>query len=496
MPKADLSPPVDSIDRKKLDVAFVGGIAWTAGAKWFTQVLSWASLLIIARLLSPSDFGTVAPTTVYFGLMNVLAEFGIGTAVVNMRELQRHALAQLNTVCLLLGVAAFGFSAAVAPLVAAFFRSPKLEPVVIVTSIGFFMTALRVVQMGVLQRDMNYKLLSLAEGLQSVVQALTTLVCAFLGLGYWSLVAGGLCGTAAAAVVAMVWVRAPYAKPRLRDIGAALRFGSHMVTARVAWYGYTQSDIIVGGRVLAVSALGAYTFALNLASMPGEKITAVIMRVTGPLFARIQQDPAAMRRYLVATTESLSFLTFPAVLGLAAVAEEFVAVALGKQWGGVAAPLRWLAFYTGLRTIATLMPQVLTALRQTAFTMRVYLATLVVMPFAFYAGSHWGPTGLGAAWTFAYPIMVMPMYVRVFRSIDLSAKEYLNAIAPPLVASLAMLGAVLAVAHALPGNWPHLTRLLIEVAVGAVVYAAVLMVAFRKRVLRYRELLRSFRRSR
>ena len=490
-PPADT--PADTPDQKNLDRAFAGGLAWTAGAKWIAQIVTWASLLIIARLLLPSDFGTVAMTTVYFGLMNVLAEFGIGSAIVSLRELHKDVLAQLNTICLVIGIVSFGISAAVAPLVAAFFRDPQLTAVIVVTSIGFFITAIRVVQMGVLQRDMNYKLLSVNEALQFIVQALTSLLFAFLGWGYWSLVLGGLIGTAAAAITAILWVRIPYAIPRFRDVRAALAFGSHMVAARVAWYAYTRADIVVGGRVLGQASLGAYSMAMNIASMPGEKVTTTIMRVTGPLFARVQDDPAALRRYLLISTESLSFITFPAVLGLACISRDLVAVALGDQWGGVVAPLQWLAFYTGLRTITAFLGQVLSALRQTSFIMKVQVATLLVMPVCFYIGSHWGTAGIAAAWTFAYPFTTIPLYTRVFRSINLKAVDYLRVITPSLVGSIPMVLCVLAVDRFLPANWHPLARLLTEVAAGVGVFGAILIACYRDRALRYLDFLKSLR---
>jgi PST family polysaccharide transporter len=495
VPRADVTPPSDIIDHKKLDRAFAGGLAWTAGAKWLAQIVTWASLLIIARLLAPSDFGLVAMTTVYFGLMNVLAEFGIGQAVVNLRELQRPVLAQLNTICFLIGIVSFGFSAAVAPLVAAFFRSPQLVPVLIVTSLGFFTTALRIVQTGVIQRGMNYRLLSLIDAVQFIVQALSSVALAALGFGYWSLVFGGLAGTAAAAALAIASVKVSYATPRLQEIRTALGFGSHIVAARIAWYSYSRADVIVGGRVLGQGPLGVYTLATNIASLPGEKITTTIMRVTGPLFARVQDDRAALRRYLLIATESISFLTFPAVVGLASVADLLVAVALGDKWAGVVAPLRWLTFYTGFRTINSFIHQALTALRQTAFTMHVSFLTLAVMPVAFYIGSYWGTAGIAAAWTFVFPFTTIPLYVRLFRLIQLRPSEYLSAIAPSLAGAIPMAACLLAVGRVLPSEWPALVRLLVEVAAGAGIYSAILFVAFRDRLRRYLDFLKSLKKQ-
>src|SRR5579864_6830441 len=114
-------------ERRKLDRAFVGGVAWTAGAKWLSQLLSWPAVVICARLLSPADFGIVEMAGFYFIVTNVVAEFGVGMAVLQMQELDTVIVAQLNTVALMTGFLAFGVSVAAAPLIAAFFRSPELN---------------------------------------------------------------------------------------------------------------------------------------------------------------------------------------------------------------------------------------------------------------------------------------------------------------------------------------------------------------------------------
>jgi len=119
---------IESEERQKLDRSFVGGLAWTAGAKSVTQLVTWASVLIAAKLLSPSDFGAVELAGFVTVLTNVLAEFGIGSAVLQMRDLDRRTLAQLNSVSLIFSTIAFIASCAITPLVAAFCRTDQLIP--------------------------------------------------------------------------------------------------------------------------------------------------------------------------------------------------------------------------------------------------------------------------------------------------------------------------------------------------------------------------------
>src|SRR5437016_7912815 len=107
-----MSEAAASPQTSKLDHAIVHGLAWTAGAKWMTQLITWASVLASARLLSPSDFGLVEMAAYFTSVTNLLAEFGIGAAVLQMPELDRRVVAQLNTISVVFCTLAFGCSAA------------------------------------------------------------------------------------------------------------------------------------------------------------------------------------------------------------------------------------------------------------------------------------------------------------------------------------------------------------------------------------------------
>src|SRR5436190_24178728 len=109
---------------RTLDRALLHGVAWTAAAKWAAQVLSWASWLIVARLLSPEDYGLVGMATIYFGLITLLSEFGLGTAVLVVRELSVGQINQLNGMAVLLGLAGVLGSCAAAIPLGHSFRAP------------------------------------------------------------------------------------------------------------------------------------------------------------------------------------------------------------------------------------------------------------------------------------------------------------------------------------------------------------------------------------
>src|SRR5262249_17517307 len=139
----------------------------------------------------------------------------------------------------------------------------------------------------------------------------------------------------------------PVAWPRpFTTVRDAVHLGWHVVVARVAWYAYSNADFVVVGRMLGPDALGAYTVAWIIASIPVDRLTALVTQVAPPVLSAVQDDPAAVRRYVLSLVRGIAFVTFPAAAGLALVADEFSAVALGAQWQASSIPLRLLALST------------------------------------------------------------------------------------------------------------------------------------------------------
>ncbi len=478
-PEPRTSPPLsdDSLDR-----SLARGLAWTAGAKWGSQIFTWITTLLVARLLTPDDYGLVGMAVVFTGLVALVGEFGLGTAVITLRDLTRRQLAQINSLALLLGFVALGVTGLAAVPLARFFAAPELVPVVLVYGVTFVVAGLHTVPLAAMKRDLEFGRVSVIEIAVAVVSALATLLLALAGLRYWALVLGNVFGHAVRTGLFMYFRPHPFARPDMRELRQTFTFSSDVLISRLAWYAYSNADFLIAGRVLGRAPLGAYTMAWTLASMPIEKITALVTTVTPSVFGAVQDRMVALRRYMLALTEGLALVTLPATIGMVLVADEFVRLILGEQWIEAILPLQLLGVYASFRSLVTLLPQILIATRQTRFPMVIGVAMAIVMPVAFYVGSHWGPEGIAAAWIIVYPLLVIPLYVRVFRTIDLSFGGYLRCLWPAINATLLMTLVVIAARLALPLDLTLATRLLSLVAVGLVAYFGSLYVFHRERL--------------
>src|SRR2546428_11159417 len=144
--------PVAALDR-----SLVRGVAWTGAANWAGQLLAWASTLIVARLLTPEDYGLVGMAAIYLGLITLVSEFGLGSTVITLRNLSEEQVAQLNGLAVLVGLGCFAVACAAAIPLGRFFKAPQLPGVVVAMSVAFLITAFKTVPSSLLYREMRFR---------------------------------------------------------------------------------------------------------------------------------------------------------------------------------------------------------------------------------------------------------------------------------------------------------------------------------------------------
>jgi PST family polysaccharide transporter len=426
----------------------------------------------------------------YLGLVKLISEFGLGAAVLVLRDLTEREIQQLNSFSVIFGLLGFAASAAVAVPLGVFFHAPALPAVVLVSSTVSIIASFRSVPSALLQREMRFKQLSAIDTLQAVVGVVSVVILATLGFGYWSLVWNEVLAAVAASAFA-IWVRGVrFRWPHFGALKAAMKFSSQVIMSRIAWYTYSNSDFLVAGRFLGQAALGAYSLAWTLTTLPVEKVTTLVMAVTPTFFARAQNDNAEIRRYLLVLSEGLAIIAFPVAAGMALTAGDFVHVILGAKWAGVVGPLRLLALYVSIRTISPLVSQALTMTGRARHSMINSIWSALIFPPAFWIGSHWGPTGIAAAWAAIYPFLAFHLYRRLFADIELPVMSYVRALLPA-IAGCAVMAAAVGGARVLCGDLlPQSDRFAIEVIVGAAGYATLLLTVFRPRIEAFRATIR------
>ena len=478
-------------DSEPIRQRLVRGVAWTAAGKLSTQLVTGSSVVWLARLLSPADFGIVAMARAFLGVSNALAEFGLSNAIMNLRDIEGRTLAQLNTAALVLCALIFGVCVVAAPLIGGFFGAEGLTDLVRVNSVALLLSGVQIIPIGLLKRRQDYKRLAVLEGTQVTLRAILVTAFALAGWGYWSIVAGGLVARGAAVGMAWNWARVGAAVPRWADIRRPVMFGGQVTIAGVSGTIVSQADAAVIGRMLGDSLLGAYRMAIDLARMPSERVSELVLRVTGPHFAAINTSKTLTREYYTKILEVLLVLSAPLSFGLALVAEEVVVVVLSEQWRPAIAPLRALALLGTLAAAGSLTSQVLVSQGHTRFVMNLSIVKSLILAAAFVAGARWGIQGVAIAWIFVEPVAVLINILVLRHVVGLEIRELLRVSAPAGVPTLVIGVAATRGKGGLPGAAPSpLLQLAGLIALGGVTYVFVMVTLFSARTRRYVAVLR------
>jgi PST family polysaccharide transporter len=480
---------------RRLDRSLIHSIAWTGIGRWITQIVSWIATPIVARLLSPSDYGVASMAMVFIGLVQLVNQFGLGPAVIQRRDLTEDQIARIGGLSVLLGVFFVLLSLAIAPVIARSLGSAEVAPVIAVLSVTFLTTSIQSLPRALLTRELQFRKLAVMDGIEAIVQTAATLILALLGFRYWALVFGAVAARATAMVVALRWRAHPLAWPAaLKTIAEPVKVGFHVVVTNLAFYTYNNADLATIGRRLGAAALGSYTVGTSLASIPVDRLSALVASATPGIFAAVQHDRLALRRYLLALTEGVALLTFPVAVGLALVAEEFVLVILGDAWRAAITPLRVLALVAMFRSVLILLTGALIPTGHAKRLMRATLVMVLVLPPLFYVATAWGVMGVALVWLTAYPLIATAFGVRyAFAAFDITPRLYLTALWPAARATLVMVAVVLAIGVLAAGTWPAAALLIAKSVVGATAYIALVWHLHRDRLRGLRALMRERR---
>ena len=217
--------------------------------------------------------------------------------------------------------------------------------------------------------------------------------------------------------------------------------------------------------------------------MPVEKISSVVMSVAPAFLSSLNRNVVETRRLLLLIIEGTAILAMPATVGLAAVADVFVPHILGDKWAAAVFPLQVLAIYTTFRTITALLPPVMFSWGMAHEAMQTSVLAALVMPVAFLIGVKWGLAGVAVAWAVVYPLVSIPVYRIVMRSLEMKLPMLLGAVAPAIGFTTVMLAAVVAVRFAMGDRASPTLMLGLQIAAGVVTYGICLRVAYWSRAM-------------
>lgn len=315
----------------------IHGLVWSAISQVGQQISQILIAVILARLLSPDDFGLLGMATVFTGFVAIFGELGISSALIQKQDINEEHLSSafwLNifTGILLTLIFIMGSSA-----IARFYNRPELKLIMFALSFNFVFTSFAIVQRTILTKDMNFKALATRDMLAFVISGILGIYLAYNGYGVWSLVYQLFSFTVISSI--LLWVVSKWRPKFIFSISAIkdiLGFSLNLTGFNIVNYFARNIDQLLIGKFLGAQALGFYSLAYKMMLYPLQNISMVANRVMFPAFSKIQHDLENVRNIYLRMVKAASLITFPLMFGLFIIAPELINVILGPKWQAVA----------------------------------------------------------------------------------------------------------------------------------------------------------------
>ena len=400
-------------------------------------VLRFASLVIMARLLDPKDFGLVAMVTAVTGLYNLFTSAGLSEATIQRPVISYQQLSALFWINLLVGVILAAACILTAPVLVKFYDEPRLFWVTVAVAAGFILNAAAVQHSALMQRQLRYVALTLIEILSQLLAFVVGVGMAVGGFGYWALVAASI--VSPAVFVICVWSVSrwiPGPPRRDAEIGSMLRFGGTLTLNSIVVYVAYNLEKVLLGRFWGADILGLYGRAYQLINMPTENLNAAFGGVTFSALSRLQDDPERLRRYFLKGYALVNSLTLPITVFCALFANDIILTLLGPKWIAATSIFRLLTPTVMIFGIINPLFSLLLALGLYRRSFRIALVLSPLVMTAYVIGLPFGPNGVAFAYSAAMTLWLIPHILWCLHGTVISPRHLLVAVGRPFLSAV------------------------------------------------------------
>ncbi len=413
------------------------GGAITVAAQVAKFLLNFGTTAVLARMLTPGDFGLVAMIAAFTGFISLFKDLGLSAATVQRAEVSHAQVNALFWLNVLLSLALMLFTALLAPAIAWFYGEPRVTAVVFVTASTFVLGGLTAQHTALLRRQMRFGALAAVELTTIVAGTAAGIILACYGAGYWSLIGIGVVGAVTNAVA--VWALSPWRPgvPRWDDeVWPMLRFGGNLTGFNVTNYLTRNLDNVLIGWYWGAGPLGLYAKAYNLLLMPVRQVNAPISAVALPALSRLQDAPDRFRRVYLKATQAIAALGMPLVVCTFVVADDLILMVMGAQWIDAIPIYRVLAVVAFIDTAAVSIGWAYVALGRADRQFRWQIFESAVTAAGFLVGLRWGAIGVATGFCVARCALRYPALAYCLRGTPITVGDYRAAIWRPATASV------------------------------------------------------------
>jgi len=420
----------------------VRGAAATVSAAGLSLLLQVAGTVILARLLTPADFGLVTMVTTFSLLLVSFGSNGFSEVIIQRDEMNRSLASNLFWITSAGGlILTIGFAGA-GSLLARFYRNPLVTHVAVAMSAAIFLTAVSVIHIALLKRGMRFTAVSVNDVIARGVYTAVAILLALRGWGYWALAVAFVVYSLVTTIGAWWLCRWIPSLPR-RGVGTltALRFAANVYSRFSANYFARNFDNLLVGWQFNAAALGYYKKAYDLFALSASQLTAPLHNVALAALSRLNRDPARFKRYLSNSLGIIAFVGMAVGADLTLVGKDVVRLVLGSKWAESGTIFELFGPGIGIMLLYSTVGWIHLSIGKPGRWLRWTLIETAATALSFIVALRWGPKGIAVAWSVSYWTLSIPAFWYAGRPIGFGVSSLMNAVwryaAASLLAALA-----------------------------------------------------------
>ncbi len=467
MTSLDTAPPTN------LRARLFSGLRWKVGSQTLQQVLNLGSAVVMARLLSPEDFGLLSMASVFTGIVYVVLDLGLGAALVQRKTLEPEQISSVFWMNIAVGLSLSLLGILLSWPIANFYQTPAVQLVISALACCFFIAALGSTQEALLTRQMHFRALEFRRMFSHLVGIGISLLMAWMGWGVWSLV--GRIAIASLVGTLLLWHVSswrPSWQFRWSDVRQLSGFSNDVLGGNLLGYVGRNADNLLIGRFLGVVELGFYNMAYNLMTAPLDRIAQVLAGVLFPALSRQQEDLIKVKQSWFRANQLVAGVITPLVLGLILMAPQFVQVVYGEKWLPAVPVLQILAVRALVEGLKALDGTVLMAIGQTRLRLNLIALSVGVAVMSFIIGIPFGIQGVALSFTGFTSLISMVGLLLTLHCLNSNFVDYFLNLRGILLATAGMAAGVLTLKMLWLGSAGGL--LMVSIFLGGILYLSLL----------------------
>jgi O-antigen/teichoic acid export membrane protein len=432
-------------EKKKmsLESKIFKGVSWIAFFNVFSQGFSWIVTLTIANILLPGDYGLMAMATIITEYASMFNELGLGAAIIQRPHVTQNELSSVFWFGLGVSMTLACMCFPISYLTAFIMHEPRVIPLTQTIALIFIFSGLTIIPVNLLRRDMNFKTIGFIDMTCIIASCIGMFAIAKLGGGVWTLLSGQIIRTT---LKCALYFNAAKWRPsfhfNFQESKSYLTFGIKIALSRSLFYLQERADCFFAGRAWKANVLGLYTFAMQLAQIPTDKITAVVNLVAFPAFSKLQNDANAFNKLFLQISKVTTMVILPLFIGGSILGEELVNLILNPKWYPMIPVFRLLCISQIVTSMVAINSWVHTSQGRPGWNVYYNVASIVLMSISFYFAVQHGLYAIVIPWLTTNLIIGVVWTLVTLKKMGLPLSRYCLNLSKPFLATLLVAMAV------------------------------------------------------